>query len=47
MILFTPAGDQQEYFRELERLLAAPSLDTTALQGLQKRYDQELVDPPQ
>ena len=47
MNLFTPAGDQHEYFRELERLLAAPTLDTTALQALRKRYDQKLVDPPQ
>jgi quercetin dioxygenase-like cupin family protein len=46
LILFTPAGDQHEYFRELERLFAASSLDTAALQALQKRYDQELVSPP-
>jgi quercetin dioxygenase-like cupin family protein len=46
MILFTPSGNQHEYFRELERLFAAPSLDTEALQALQKRYDQELVKPP-
>lgn len=47
LILFTPAGNQQEYFRELERLFAAPSLDTAALQALQKQYDQELVALPQ
>lgn len=46
MVLFTPSGDQHEYFRELERLFAAPALDTAALQALQKRYDQELVSPP-
>ena len=46
LILFTPAGNQHEYFRELERLFAAPSLDTAALAALQKRYDQELVSPP-
>ncbi len=46
MILFTPSGNQHEYFRELERLFAAPALDTAALQALQKRYDQELVSPP-
>jgi len=45
-VLFTPAGDQHEYFRELERLFAAPVLDQAALQGLQKRYDQELVELP-
>lgn len=46
MIVFTPSGNQHEYFRELERLFAAPSLDTTVLQALQKRYDQELVPLP-
>lgn len=46
VILFSPAGDQHEYFRELERLFAAPTLDTAALQTLQKRYDQALVPPP-
>lgn len=45
-ILFTPSGNQPEYFRELERLFAVPTLDTAALQVLQKRYDQELVAPP-
>lgn len=47
LVLFTPAGNQHEYFRELERLLAAPTLDAAALQTLQKRYDQELITPPQ
>jgi quercetin dioxygenase-like cupin family protein len=46
LILFTPAGNQHEYFRELERLFAAPTLDAAALTALQKRYDQELVSPP-
>jgi len=46
LILFTPSGNQHEYFRELERLFAAPKLDIAALQTLQKRYDQELVSPP-
>jgi quercetin dioxygenase-like cupin family protein len=46
LILFTPAGNQHEYFRELERLFAAPTLDSAALQKLQKKYDQELVSPP-
>ena len=45
-ILFTPSGNQHEYFRELERLFAAPELDTVALQVLQKRYDQELISQP-
>ena len=44
LALFTPAGSQHEYFRALERLFAAPSLDTGALKALQKRYDQELVE---
>lgn len=46
LILFAPAGNQHEYFRELERLFAAPALDAAALAALQKRYDQELVSPP-
>lgn len=46
LILFTPSGNQHEYFRELERLFAAAVLDTAALQALQKRYDQELVIQP-
>jgi hypothetical protein len=46
LVMFTPAGDQHEYFRELERLFAAPTLDTSALQALQARYDQELVERP-
>ena len=47
MVLFTPSGDQHEYFRELERLFAASTLDTSALKALQKQYDQELVSLPQ
>jgi quercetin dioxygenase-like cupin family protein len=43
LVLFTPAGSQHEYFRRLEQLFAAPSMDTAALQALQKQYDQELV----
>lgn len=43
LILFTPGGNQDEYFRELERLFSAPSLDPEALQALQKGFDQELV----
>ncbi|MDR3635429.1 MAG: cupin domain-containing protein [Isosphaeraceae bacterium] len=43
LILFTPAQNQHEYFRVLERLFAAPTLDTAALKAAQKQYDQELV----
>jgi quercetin dioxygenase-like cupin family protein len=43
LILFTPAGNQHEYFRQLERLFNAPSLDAKALAAAQKQYDQELV----
>jgi mannose-6-phosphate isomerase-like protein (cupin superfamily) len=43
LILFTPARDQAEYFRELARLLAVPTLDMAALKALQAKYDQELV----
>jgi quercetin dioxygenase-like cupin family protein len=43
LILFSPSGGQDEYFRGLVRLFAAPALDTAALQALQRRHDQELV----
>jgi len=43
LIVFNPARNQHLYFRELQRLFAAPSLDTAALAALQKKYDQELV----
>ena len=43
LIVFNPASAQDEYFRELERLFSAASLDAGALASLQKRYDQELV----
>jgi quercetin dioxygenase-like cupin family protein len=44
-IQFTPSRSQNEYFRELEKLFAAPKLDTAALNALQKRYDQVLIPP--
>ncbi len=43
LIFFNPARNQHLYFRELEKLFAAPTLDTAALAALQKVYDQELV----
>ena len=43
LILFSPSGNENEYFRELERLFAEPNLNTRALADLQKRYDQELI----
>ncbi|MCE9564707.1 MAG: cupin domain-containing protein [Planctomycetes bacterium] len=43
LILFTPSRSQHEYFRELEKLFAAPTLDTAALTALQKKYDQALI----
>jgi quercetin dioxygenase-like cupin family protein len=43
LITFSPSGVQHEYFRQLEKLFAAPKVDTAALQTLQKKYDQELV----
>ncbi len=43
LAMFTPAKNQNDYFRQLEKLVAAPSLDKAAVQSLQKRYDQELV----
>lgn len=44
LVQFSPSGNQHEYFRELEKLFAAPDLDKTALAKLQKHYDQELVE---
>jgi quercetin dioxygenase-like cupin family protein len=44
-ILFTPSGSQHEFFRLLEKLFAAPTLDTAALLSAQKKYDQELIPP--
>jgi mannose-6-phosphate isomerase-like protein (cupin superfamily) len=43
LALFTPSGRQNEYFRKLEQLFAAPTLDAVALAALQKEYDQVLV----
>jgi hypothetical protein len=43
LILFTPSRDQHLYFRELQKLFAAATVDTAALNALQKVYDQELV----
>jgi mannose-6-phosphate isomerase-like protein (cupin superfamily) len=45
LITFTPSAKQHEYFRALAKLFAAPSLDTAALQALQRQYDQELIPP--
>jgi quercetin dioxygenase-like cupin family protein len=43
LITFSPARSQHEYFQALEKLFAAPTLDTAALAALQRRYDQELI----
>jgi quercetin dioxygenase-like cupin family protein len=45
LLTFTPSTGQNEYFRALAKLFAAPSLDKPALQALQLRYDQELIPP--
>jgi mannose-6-phosphate isomerase-like protein (cupin superfamily) len=45
LITFSPAQSQDEYFRQLEKLFAAATLDTAALADLQRRYDQQLVVP--
>jgi mannose-6-phosphate isomerase-like protein (cupin superfamily) len=44
LILFTPSAHQDQYFRELVKLFAAPTLDTAKLHQMQKQYDQELID---
>lgn len=43
LIVFNPSRGQNRYFRELEKLFAAATLDAAALAALQKAYDQELV----
>lgn len=45
LLLFTPSRLQHEYFRGLVKLFAAPTVDTAALQALQKKYDQDLIKP--
>jgi mannose-6-phosphate isomerase-like protein (cupin superfamily) len=47
LLLFSPARNQDEYFRVLERLFAVPALDTAALRTAQMHYDQELIPPRQ
>jgi quercetin dioxygenase-like cupin family protein len=44
-IQFTPSRGQNEYFRELEKLFGAPTLDKAALTAFQKKYDQVLIAP--
>ena len=46
LALFNPAGNQSDYFRQLEKLAAAPNPDMAAIQALQKQYDQVLVPQP-
>jgi quercetin dioxygenase-like cupin family protein len=43
LILFTPSRNQDQYFRELVRLFAAPTFDTAELAKVQKQFDQELI----
>jgi quercetin dioxygenase-like cupin family protein len=43
LILFTPSRNQDQYFRELVRLFAAPTLDTVELAKVQQKFDQELI----
>lgn len=45
VIVFTPNGNQQQYFRAAQALLQAPTLDIATLRDLQLRYDQELIPP--
>jgi len=46
LALFNPAGGQSDYFRQLEKLAAAPTPDLDAIRALQARFDQVLVPPP-
>jgi len=43
LIMFTPNGNQQEYFRELASIFAQTPLDMVRLKAAQKQYDQELI----
>ena len=45
LLHFNPARKQDEYFRVLVKLFAAPSLDMAALQAAQKQFDQGLTPP--
>jgi uncharacterized cupin superfamily protein len=45
LITFTPSNSQEEYFRALAKMFAAPSLDKAALAALQQKYDQVLIPP--
>lgn len=45
LLVFAPSRNQDEYFRGLQRLFGAATLDTEALKALQKQYDQELIPP--
>lgn len=45
LLVFAPSGDQHEYFRALEGLLGDTLVDKKAIEELQKRYDQELIEP--
>ena len=47
LVTFSPARSQSDYFRELARLFAAPSLNVDALHALQQRFDQQLIPPGQ
>jgi quercetin dioxygenase-like cupin family protein len=46
LLHFNPAGKQDEYFRVLEKLFAAPTLDAAALKAAQVKFDQDLVPLP-
>lgn len=41
LLVFSPNGNQHEYFRAMESLRATS--DETEIKALQKRYDQELI----
>jgi uncharacterized cupin superfamily protein len=41
LLVFSPNGNQHEYFRAMESLLATS--DEPEIKALQKRYDQELI----
>jgi uncharacterized cupin superfamily protein len=45
LLVFSPYSRQNEYFRALEKLFAAPSLDMAALAAVQAQYDQQLIKP--
>ena len=46
LLHFNPSRGQDEYFKVLEKLFAAPTLDVAALKAAQAKFDQVLIPTP-